>query len=83
MGSPPSSGKPSWPDLRKRTNPNLDIQIYQSLKLGETAFKKRMAEVYSKLARDYPVLGQATKGKRELLQTILQAAFGAQTNAQT
>jgi len=61
----------------------LDIQIYQSLKLGEAAFKKRMAEVYSKLARDYPVLGQATKGKRELLQTILQAAFGAQTNAQT
>ncbi len=57
-----------------------DIQIYQSLNLGEAAFKKRMADVYSKLARDYILLERATKGKRELLQTILQAAFDAQTN---
>jgi tetratricopeptide (TPR) repeat protein len=48
---------------------------------GSDNFKNRMTEVYSKLARDYPLLGQASKGKRELLQTILQGAFDAQTGA--
>jgi len=69
--------------FKQENQSKSDVQIYQSLNLGEKAFKNRMTEVYSKLARDYRLLGQASKGKRELLQTILQGAFDAQTGAAT
>ncbi len=76
---PPEQREAFVARFKQENQSKSDIQVYQSLKLSETAFKKRMTEVYKKLANDYPLLGQATKGKQVILQAILQAAFDAQT----
>jgi len=42
------------------------------LNISESAFKKRMGDVYEQFGRHYPALNQETRGKRERLRSLLQ-----------
>jgi tetratricopeptide (TPR) repeat protein len=49
-----------------------DARLAADLNISESAFKKRMGDVYEQFGRHYPALNQETRGKRERLRSLLQ-----------
>jgi tetratricopeptide (TPR) repeat protein len=52
-----------------------DAKLAADLNISESAFKKRMGNVYEQFGRRYPELNQETRGKREKLRSLLRQQF--------